>query len=108
MSNAMRMVGHVAVVLMLVSSGACADRTLSSTALDDDVTPSGNDDFDGDGVANSQDNCPTAKNPGQEDSDGDSVGDACDDCPTVADTEQTDADSDGRGDACQDLCDAGA
>ena len=35
-------------------------------------------DTDGDGVGDSQDNCPNVANPGQEDSDGDGIGDACD------------------------------
>jgi len=43
-----------------------------------------NGDTDGDGVGDSQDNCPDAANPGQEDSDGDDIGDACD--TTDADT----------------------
>jgi hypothetical protein len=34
-------------------------------------------DTDGDGVGDSQDNCPSVANPGQQDSDGDGVGDAC-------------------------------
>jgi len=39
------------------------------------------DDKDGDGVLNTQDNCPAVNNPQQEDEDGDNVGDACDACP---------------------------
>jgi len=34
-------------------------------------------DYDGDGVADSIDNCPTTFNPGQEDGNGDDIGDAC-------------------------------
>ena len=39
------------------------------------------DDLDGDGVANSSDNCPETFNPGQSNIDGDDNGDACDSCP---------------------------
>jgi cytosine/adenosine deaminase-related metal-dependent hydrolase len=46
------------------------------------------DDMDGDGIANSADNCPTVFNPirpvdggKQGDADGDGIGDACDSCP---------------------------
>ena len=35
-------------------------------------------DFDGDGIVNAQDNCPTVFNPDQADSDGDGVGNVCD------------------------------
>ena len=41
-------------------------------------------DSDGDGVPDSEDNCPDNANPGQEDSDADGLGDACD-CPCVGD-----------------------
>jgi uncharacterized repeat protein (TIGR01451 family) len=36
-----------------------------------------NFDYDGDGVPNATDNCPTVPNPNQADSDGDGIGDAC-------------------------------
>ena len=74
------------------------------------------DDVDGDGVANSADNCPSAPNPSQSDVDHDGVGDACDsgqldddgdgvqnasdNCPTISNPAQTDGDHDGIGDAC--------
>ena len=50
-------------------------------------------DSDGDGIANSVDDCPTIFNPvrpgdngTQADTDGDGVGDACDPCPLLANT----------------------
>jgi hypothetical protein len=75
-------------------------------------------DFDGDGVPDAVDNCPTVANPGQQDSDHDGLGDACDGCPGGADTDndgvcdaadncptvpnpdQSDVDGDGIGDRC--------
>jgi hypothetical protein len=48
-------------------------------------------DPDGDGIANSRDNCPLIANPDQVDADGDGLGDACDPCPTGG----TDTDRDG-------------
>ena len=58
-------------------------------------------DSDGDGIPDSQDNCPNLANPDQEDSDGDGLGDVCDNCPTVANPDQADSDGDGVGDACE-------
>jgi hypothetical protein len=55
---------------------------------------------DGDGVADSADNCPFLYNPDQEDPDGDGPGDLCDNCPLMANTDQRDFDADGVGDAC--------
>jgi hypothetical protein len=58
-------------------------------------------DYDGDGIVNSQDNCPGVSNPGQEDMDGDNVGDVCDNCPGVSNIDQADSDANGIGDACE-------
>jgi hypothetical protein len=57
-------------------------------------------DGDGDGDANSCDNCPTVPNPDQADADSDGFGDACDNCPTVANVDQLDLDGDGIGSFC--------
>jgi hypothetical protein len=85
-------------------------------------------DTDGDGIADSSDNCPNTYNPQQLDADTDGVGDVCDstpgcggcgqaacenidadndginnnadNCPTVCNPQQLDADTDGVGDAC--------
>jgi PKD repeat protein len=57
-------------------------------------------DDDGDGILDSEDNCPDEYNPEQEDGDGDDVGDACDNCPDEANPDQADGDDDGLGDVC--------
>src|SRR5205809_6791704 len=54
-------------------------------------------DSDGDGVPDSQDNCPLIPNPDQQDTDGDGIGDVCDNCPTIANPDQHDTDGDGIG-----------
>ncbi|MCP3997608.1 MAG: hypothetical protein GY722_21495, partial [bacterium] len=71
-------------------------------------------DGDGDGVADSQDNCVTVPNSAQTDGDFDTVGDMCDNCPTISNPAppggqpvghsttggQADDDCDGIGNAC--------
>lgn len=70
-------------------------------------------DSDGDGIANSTDNCTAVGNPDQADLDQDAIGDACDsdvdgdgvadsadNCPTSSNPDQSDADADGLGAAC--------
>ena len=57
-------------------------------------------DSDGDGIADTADNCRLTYNPDQADRDRDGVGDACDNCPLLANANQADADGDGQGDAC--------
>jgi len=58
------------------------------------------DDIDGDGVADSVDNCPCTANPDQADGDGDGVGDVCDNCVSTPNPLQEDLDGDGFGDIC--------
>lgn len=57
-------------------------------------------DFDGDGIADSVDNCPCYANPDQLDTDGDGVGDGCDNCIYRPNPDQEDFDNDGVGDVC--------
>jgi hypothetical protein len=57
-------------------------------------------DFDGDGVQDKFDNCPSTPNPAQADADGDGFGDVCDNCPAVYNPDQLDHDHDGTGNAC--------
>lgn len=83
--------------------------------------PEGPIDADGDGVADSTDNCPDVANTDQQDNDADRRGDACDEdddgdgVPDAADNcalspnpGQVDDDFDGRGDACDDMLDSTA
>lgn len=57
-------------------------------------------DSDGDGIANSGDNCPYYSNPSQTDNDGDGIGNACDNCISSSNSDQTDSDNDGLGNSC--------
>ncbi len=57
-------------------------------------------DTDGDGVADSVDNCPQIHNSGQENSDADDLGDACDNCPETDNPDQDDSDGDEIGTLC--------
>ena len=60
--------------------GDTADGDAATDALPpEDTGPPPPVDFDGDGLPNPLDNCPSDPNPGQEDFDGDGDGDACDD-----------------------------
>jgi len=60
-------------------------------------------DYDGDGLSDSCDNCPGSGNSDQADLDGDGFGDICDNCADSANQDQADADNDGIGDVC-DIC----
>ena len=82
-----------------------AEVTTNETDLDLQVAVGDDCEFivsdrDGDGIADSEDNCPDVANTDQEDSDQDGFGDACDNCPSVANGDQIDTDGDGAGDAC--------
>ena len=82
---------------------------------DDEITDCVDLDDDGDGVADTDDNCPLVPNANQENSDGSNEGDACendddgdgveddvDNCAKIANPLQVDVDSDGLGDLCDD------
>jgi hypothetical protein len=93
-----------------------------ATSIPEDTKDPGVIDSDGDGIADSEDNCPYTYNPDQADSNGDGRGDACeladtptpvppdadndgipdavDNCPNTYNPDQTDSDGDGVGDAC--------
>ncbi|MDH3589936.1 MAG: thrombospondin type 3 repeat-containing protein [Gammaproteobacteria bacterium] len=60
-------------------------------------------DTDGDGIADSEDNCPAQTNADQADGDGDGVGDACDNCPTIVNPDQAEAEN-GNGLVCDCPC----
>ncbi len=64
--------------LCLVRLSDLMSPSISDTS-DDVFTIS--DDFDGDGISGSADNCPATYNPLQTDTDGDGLGDLCDPCP---------------------------
>ena len=57
-------------------------------------------DSDGDGISNSDDNCPEDANDDQTDSDQDEIGDVCDNCPDDYNPDQSDTDNDGQGNVC--------
>ncbi|MCG3125840.1 MAG: hypothetical protein CHACPFDD_00667 [Phycisphaerae bacterium] len=99
---------YVAVVGYSFSAGLYETRVI--------LGPGTPGDFDGDGVPDTVDNCPTVANPDQSDTDmdgigdccdsdspdldGDGVADACDNCRRAYNPDQADADGDGVGDAC--------
>jgi hypothetical protein len=67
---------------------------------DDGKTLAYTDDADGDGKADTVDNCPFVSNRDQFDGDGDAVGDLCDNCAASSNFTQLDTDGNGQGDLC--------
>ncbi len=96
-------------VISLVAVDSAGNRGTANIALT--ILPP---DTDGDGIADSQDNCAEVPNPSQADKDNDGIGDACelddgdadgypdnvDNCPLVP-NDQTDSNRNGVGDACE-------
>ncbi len=81
--------------LALIVTVCACNQVLGLDAPDGEMTLA---DMDGDGIADSQDNCPTVANEDQLDTDHDRHGDACDQCPMAKPTR--DRDGDGLDDAC--------
>ena len=105
--------GQVYVAFKYYSDNAPTRWTVDSFEISAPV----NEDSDGDGILNSEDNCPSIANADQLDTDGDGIGDVCDqtptgdddedgvdnavdNCPNTANTNQLDSDDDGIGDVC--------
>lgn len=106
---------------LLTWSASASSPNQDPDAQNDFVEASMATDRDGDGIPDSQDNCPDNVNPDQGDLDGDGIGDACDsspggqgtdtdqdgipdeedNCPFTPNFDQTDTNGDGIGDACQ-------
>jgi len=92
-----RLCGLFAAVTLcvMIGCGNLGEGCAATNGPDPNVT-----DTDGDGIVDSQDNCPEDANQDQADSDTDGVGDECDNCVNVINEDQTDADQDGVGDVC--------
>lgn len=121
------MVRSIVLTLVLVAGAGCQyhGRGASADAGDDADGAMGDDvdakpqpdappgtpdamidpDDDGDGVANSVDNCPSVANAGQENEDGDDRGNKCDLCPHRVGTLTAGSDADSDGDGIGDQCD---
>ncbi len=91
---------------LVAGANSCGEGILGRLASGAPIPSSGTcaptrGDADHDGLADLDDDCPLAVNPGQEDADGDARGDVCDNCPLTTNPDQADQDGDGIGDACE-------
>ncbi len=96
--------GYQDTMIEVTVPSVCADSDGDGVCDTDDNCPytynPGQEDMDNDGVGDVCDNCVSTYNPGQEDMDGDGYGDACDNCVSTYNPGQEDMDNDGVGDAC--------
>lgn len=99
-----------------ILAALCLFCLLALTACGNGGGGGGIADLDGDGIADSADNCPAIANADQADSDGDGIGNVCeaviadadgdgvadsvDNCPETANANQADTDGDGVGNVC--------
>ena len=67
----------------LTINASAAGQTIESVGIELEIL---SNDYDNDGIKNSEDNCENTANPGQEDFDGDGIGDVCDPNPVANDT----------------------
>jgi hypothetical protein len=86
-------------IRMQIASPKGAQSGVRLTIVAVPAAADGND-ADGDGIADSADNCPQVANPTQTDSDGDGVGDACDVCAATPSGDTVLADGCSLGQKC--------
>ncbi|MDA9258012.1 T9SS type A sorting domain-containing protein [Flavobacteriaceae bacterium] len=67
----------------LIINATAAGQTIESTGINLEIL---SNDYDNDGIKNSEDNCENTYNPDQKDYDGDDIGDVCDPNPIPNDT----------------------
>ena len=111
-TSAAAVAGETGIFAARTLDAAVSQSTAMTPAYDEDDWTAWNyqsdDDYDNDGFADSDDNCPFQYNPSQADGDvnddleqvSDGIGDACDNCPNRFNPDQNDLDGDGFGDVC--------
>lgn len=77
----LKFAGAFAIVAGIVLSFAALSGNFSVNLGDGGSAAAGESDIDGDGVIDTEDNCPLTANPDQTDTDGDGLGDVCDPNP---------------------------